>query len=239
MKHAIVSLSGGLDSTSVMSWFLNKGYRVTPVWFGYGSKHNSYEQKAVKAIHRFYSSRTPLLSPLIQMDLSRVFRSFSSNLLKSGGPIPEGHYSHRSMKSTVVPGRNGIFLSILAGLAESIKAEVVGLGIHQGDHAIYPDCRPTFFKAMELAVHFSTGGKVRFEAPFLNGDKSNIVSWGMRQGVPYHLTRTCYKDQPRACGKCGSCVERLEAFSKGGFVDKIEYEGNPRLGWNRITKTDR
>ena len=128
------------------------------------------------------------------------------------------------MKATVVPGRNIIFLSILAGLAWSVGAKHIALGIHQGDHAIYADCRQEFFKAMDLALYLGTDRNVEFLAPFLDTDKEGILQWGYQHGVPYHITRTFYKDQPIACGKCGSCCERLSAFDKVGRKDPVEYE---------------
>jgi 7-cyano-7-deazaguanine synthase len=123
-----------------------------------------------------------------------------------------------------VPGRNIIFLSILAGIAWSREATEIGIGIHQGDHAIYPDCRQSFFKVMGQAIREGTDNRVSIVAPFLDTDKAGIVKWGFKHGVPFHLTRTCYKDQPVACGKCGSCCERREAFKLYNQEDPIQYE---------------
>lgn len=222
---SILSLSGGLDSTTVLHSLLLLRQTVQPIWFGYGSKHNRFEWQAVKKIvayfHRIFPNQ---LLPLIEMDLMSIFQHFHSNLLLSGGKIPHGHYTHQSMKKTVVPNRNGIFLSILTGLAESTKAKCIALGIHQGDHAIYPDCRSAFFKAAELASELSTEGRVHFVAPFLYGDKTDIVQWGLLHHTPYELTRTCYETRKVACGKCGSCRERLEAFQKNHVKDPLPYE---------------
>jgi 7-cyano-7-deazaguanine synthase len=217
-KKAIVALSGGMDSVTVLAWLLDQGHEVHAVTFAYGSKHMDYELKAARDIISRYRI------PRYHFNLEGVFSNFRSNLLKTGGEIPEGHYTDESMKLTVVPGRNIIFTSILAGLAQSIEAEYIALGIHQGDHAIYPDCRAEFFDAMNNAILHGTGGIVRFIAPFLNTDKEGILKWGVEHNVPYHLTRTCYKDQQLACGKCGSCVERLEAFAKIGQEDPVTYE---------------
>lgn len=215
---AIVALSGGMDSATVLAWLLEKGYEVHAVLFSYGSKHNSYELAGARKIADSYDV------PYNFFDLGNVFSEFNSNLLKAGGKIPEGHYTDESMKSTVVPGRNIIFTSILAGLAESIGASHIALGIHQGDHAIYPDCRIEFYHAMRHAVYIGTGDTVSFIAPFIDTDKEDILKWGVEHHVPYHLTRTCYKDQQLSCGKCGSCVERLEAFNKIGKEDPVKYE---------------
>ena len=127
------------------------------------------------------------------------------------------------MSATVVPFRNGIFLSILAGLAESIGAVKIAIGIHQGDHAIYPDCRWDFYKQMNRAVSVGTDHKVSVIAPFIEIDKTAILQTGNAIDVPYHSTRTCYKDQRLSCGKCGACVERLEAFANVNTADPIRY----------------
>jgi len=149
-----------------------------------------------------------------------------SDLLKTGGPIPEGHYTDESMSATVVPGRNIIFMSILTSYAWSIGAEKIAIGIHQGDHAIYPDCRPAFLSSMKEAIQFGTDKRVDVIAPFIGFNKIVIVRRGTRIDVPYQLTRTCYKDQEKSCGKCGSCVERLEGFERNEIEDPIQYEGD-------------
>ena len=217
-KKAILALSGGMDSATLLAWLLHQGFAVEAVSFDYGSKHNSHERLMAEAFAAHYNV------PLHKIDLSGVMAGFKSNLLKTGGDIPEGHYTDASMSATVVPGRNIIFLSILAGLAWSAGAGKIAIGIHSGDHAIYPDCRPDFYDAMNQAIWEGTDGAVDLMAPFVDWDKTKILEWGIPAGVPYHLTRTCYKDQPLSCGKCGSCVERLEAFAAVGSIDPIFYE---------------
>lgn len=220
--HTIISLSGGLDSCTALAWareyYERPSTDIHAAIFRYGSKHNSYEKLAAMDIARHYDV------PYRVIDVTSVFQPFRSDLLQHGGSIPEGHYEDSSMSRTVVPARNIIFTSILAGLAESEKAKRVVLGIHQGDHTIYPDCRPEFYEAMRTAVRRGTGCGIELEAPFLACDKGEIVQWGINHKVPYHLTRTCYKDQAVACGKCGSCTERLEAFSTNNTTDPVEYE---------------
>lgn len=223
-KKAILSLSGGLDSCTTLAWLLHYGFEVLCVFFSYGSKHNTWENPTARAFYEYYKQKPLSKMKMLSIDLSSVFCNFTSDLLLSGGAIPEGHYEAENMKATVVPARNIIFLSILTGLAESEKISKIALGIHQGDHAIYPDCRQEFFKAMDTAVYLGTDGAVSILAPFIEGDKADIVAWGRVHQVPYELTRTCYKNQPLACGKCGSCVERLESFEKNGMVDPIQYE---------------
>jgi len=218
MTKAVVALSGGIDSATTMVWLLRNGYDVIPVRFIYGSKHNQYELRAAWRIANYFGF-TP-----IDIDLTQVMSNFQSNLLQGGGDIPEGHYTDSTMSQTVVPARNIIFLSILAGLAGSYSASTIALGIHQGDHAIYADCRTEFYKAMDTAIFLGTDKQVQIKAPFVEHDKTAIIEWGLEYGVPYGLTRTCYKDHEVACGKCGACVERLLAFNELGVVDPIIYE---------------
>lgn len=216
---AILALSGGMDSATVLGWLLKMGYEVECYSFTYGSKHNQWEFISAQEIAAFYGLE--LHGPI---DLSNIMSSFKSNLLKGQGEIPEGHYEDATMSQTVVPGRNIIFLSILAGLAWSKGASKIALGIHQGDHAIYPDCRVEFYEAMKKAISTGTDNNVDdIIAPFLYTDKTGILDWGLKNRVPYHLTRTCYKDQPISCGKCGSCTERLVAFASAGVPDPIVY----------------
>jgi 7-cyano-7-deazaguanine synthase len=217
----VVALSGGMDSSTLAAYYLDQGHEVLPVFFDYGSKHNKYELRAAFETAEEMQMRTPLI-----VVLPFIAEAFKSNLLKTGGKIPEGHYQDKSMALTVVPGRNLIFLSILSGYAESEKAQVVAYGAHSGDHAIYADCRPEFYYAASMAVNKSSNGKVTLEAPFIHFDKEGILRVGYLTNpmVPYRLTRTCYKDQELACGKCGSCVERLEAFRKMGIEDPIRYQ---------------
>lgn len=225
-KKILLSLSGGIDSTTVLSFFLNLYYQVTVVSFNYGSKHNALENKAVKDIVEYYNQRKQFHAiSLIEMDIRGVMKEFQSNLLISGGDIPEGHYEDENMKKTVVPSRNLIFISIIAGLAESLGIHEISLGVHQGDHHIYPDCRPEFIMAVQTAVYLASGGYIsKVYTPLLDMDKTAVVKLGISLNSPYKLTRTCYTDNFLACGKCGSCVERLEAFKNNGLQDPIIYQ---------------
>ena len=223
----IMGLSGGMDSATLLGYYLDKHYEVHCCLFTYGSKHNKYENQAAENIINYYIDEHGCSIYVHKFDLSNLFLPGASNLLKSGGEIPEGHYNDETMKLTVVPGRNMIFISIMASLAESLGAKTIALGVHSGDHHIYPDCRPEFIHLANLAVLSSTEGKVMISTPFLNDDKAGILHRGyfdFNYKVPYNLTRTCYKDQSLSCGKCGSCRERLEAFHNLGIDDPIEYE---------------
>jgi len=224
MKKAVISLSGGLDSATLMARILNDvpSIELHICNFFYGSKQNKYEQIAITKLVKYYSQNHKLV--LHKIDLQNIFQHVSSDLLLSGGEIPEGHYEAEIMKKTVVPGRNMLFISIMASIAESIGAYDIYIGVHSGDHHIYPDCRPEFINAAQQAIWYSTDQKIMLRAPFLQKSKADLVAIGHSLQVPYEYTRTCYKDQAIACGKCGSCVERLEAFELNGLKDPIEYE---------------
>jgi 7-cyano-7-deazaguanine synthase len=220
VKKAIVVLSGGMDSTAALAHAINNPdlMVIGCLNFQYGSKHNLREAGAVFNISKHYKI------PYTMIDLDFMNKHFSSNLLKSGGEIPEGHYADESMKKTVVPFRNGIMLSIAAGFAESKGANAVILGNHFGDHAIYPDCRKDFSEAIKQAIRLGTYAQVEVLTPFVNVDKTEIARIGSKLGVPFELTWTCYKGGQKHCGKCGSCTERKEAFQLAGVTDPTEYE---------------
>lgn len=231
MSSAVLSFSGGLDSATVLAWLIREGFtKVHCVNFQYGSKHNVYERRAADAVLKYYASAVSCDLSYEVVDLSRAFAGMESSLLLSGGAIPEGHYESANMSQTVVPARNLVFLSILSGIAWSKKMPYVAIGIHHGDHAIYPDCRPEFYKAMDAAIYLGTDHNVHVVAPFLNMTKSQIVQFGIANNAPYSLTRTCYKNQPNPCGKCGSCYERLEAFAENNLIDPVFYEEGANNG---------
>ena len=214
----ILSLSGGLDSAVLLASLFAKGHEILAVTFDYGSKHGVFEIEAAKKLAGWFGIQHQI------MDVSGIFTGFNSALLKKDlREIPEGHYEDSSMKQTVVPCRNMIFATILAGLAESLLYDAVYLGIHAGDHAIYPDCRPLFKERLHEAIMQATEEKVSLLAPFIHMTKGNIVYEGQKCGTPVKLTRTCYKNQPLPCGVCGSCTERIEAFQINGLVDPVEY----------------
>lgn len=228
MKVAI-SLSGGMDSTTLLGYIIQniKDLKeIIAVSFIYPSKHNQYEIEAAKKVVEYYKEKSGVKIEHIIMDVSKIFEPFESDLLKKSGPIPEGHYASDNMKATVVPVRNIIFGSILAGIANSKEANKVYLGVHAGDHHIYPDCRENTMKAFEETIRYATDHEVDVRFPFINFFKEDILNEGFSFEIPtpYHLTRTCYKNQELSCGKCGSCTERLEAFKNINRVDPIKYE---------------
>lgn len=175
MMKVVLALSGGIDSSTLCGYYLEKGWRVVPITFNYGSKHNRYEIEACLAVVRHFGLPDPVL-----LDLKFIGELFRSDLLVSGGAVPEGHYTDQSMTATVVPARNLIFASIIAGYAESIGADLISLGVHGGDHHIYPDCRPEFISSLNNSVMLATDGKVRVDAPFLYNNKAEILRTGVR-----------------------------------------------------------
>lgn len=216
---AIVVLSGGMDSATALAWARNqKDIEVIgALSFWYGSKHNEAEFSAAVSIAGHYQQ------PITRISLPFINELFKSDLLESGGEIPTGHYADPSMKRTVVPFRNGIMLSIAAGYAESKGADAIIIGNHFGDHAIYPDCRAAFIQPMAKAVEEGTYARVKLISPFCEIDKTEIARIGVRFAVPYALTYSCYKGQPKHCGTCGTCFERKEAFRLAGVTDPTEY----------------
>ena len=149
---------------------------------------------------------------------------FKSSLLDGAEAIPEGHYADENMKSTVVPFRNGIMLSIAVGIAESNELKYVMMANHGGDHTIYPDCRPEFVKAFDEAAKAGTYVNVGLLSPFTNWTKADIARRGKELGIDYSETWSCYKGGDKHCGKCGTCVERKEALAEAGIEDPTIYE---------------
>lgn len=214
----VLAVSGGVDSSTLLACLLDKNHEVFGVIFKYGSKHNKYENEAAINICKHYEINK------VMFDLSDQFSNFKSNLLLGQGEIPQGHYQDSNMSKTVVPGRNTIFASYMLGLAQSIEFDHVALGVHSGDHHIYPDCRLRYIESLNKTFSEASENKVILIAPFIDINKAEIIKIGSNLHVPYELTRTCYKDQELSCGKCGSCNERLEAFKLNSLIDPIEYE---------------
>lgn len=207
-----------MDSAAALSWALSKNHQVTCLNFNYGSKHNEREYKSAIEVCQHYGI------PLEQVTLDFVATKFKSDLLKTGGEIPEGHYEDPSMQRTVVPFRNGIMLSIAAGFAESLDYDHVIIGNHFGDHAIYPDCRAEFIEPMAAAILRGTYKEIGLLSPFKSLTKSEIAIIGTVLKTPFKQTYSCYKGRENHCGKCGTCVERIEAFKLAKVTDPTTYE---------------
>lgn len=221
--NVIVLCSGGMDSVTALHWAQREHTVAAVLSFDYGSKHNACELPLAAEQARKLGCR----HELIRLDF--VNRLFSSALLQSGGEIPEGHYQAENMRQTVVPFRNAILLTIATGVAESLGAEGLVIAAHDGDHAIYPDCREGFMQAMGEAMRLGTYAGVKLLRPFIAMHKGEIAALGARLGVDFARTWSCYKGGARHCGRCGTCVERREAFARAGLADPTEYEApDPR-----------
>ena len=212
-----VLLSGGMDSVAVLYDAMRSHEVVGCLSFDYGAKHNHKEIPF--AI--WHSEKNNIKHHTVSLGF--VNELFKSDLLKSGGDIPEGHYEQDNMKSTVVPFRNGIMLSIAAGFAESEEAEGLVIAAHSGDHAVYPDCREDFMKSMGDAIRSGTYVNIELLRPFISMRKEDIAKLGDELGVDFAKTWSCYKGEEIHCGKCGTCVERREAFIISGVADPTEY----------------
>jgi len=219
MEKILVVLSGGMDSATALAWCVDKYKRenITTITFNYGSKHNQMENERAALLSDYYGVKN------IYIEMPFINKIFKSDLLQSGGDIPEGHYADPSMKRTVVPFRNGIMLSIAAGLAESLEYNYLCIGNHEGDHAIYPDCRTEFMQPMDQAIENGTYKKIKILRPFEKIDKTEIIKIGSKLEVPYEISYSCYKGKELHCGKCGTCFERKEAFALSGTPDPTQY----------------
>lgn len=242
MKKAVLSLSGGLDSTCLLMWLLSNNYQIKAYSFFYNQKHSIELEKVKKNVALLHERGYELEHHII--DLSSCFDESNSSLKKGNDIIPEGHYASENMKSTVVENRNVIFAAIIYGKAlswankEESPVEIF-LGTHAGDHVIYPDCTETSRIACEHAFQVSNWGseRVSYQAPFNYKDKGDVLNEGL---ISMHLlgfnddtinnvlsnTHTCYNpnEKGESCGKCGSCVERLEAFAANQMKDPIKYQ---------------
>jgi len=212
-----VLLSGGMDSVTVLYEAVHTHKVVACLSFDYGSKHNDREITFAK----LHAERHGIVHHTVSLDF--MDHLFKSDLLRSGGDIPEGHYAEESMKQTVVPFRNGIMLAVATGFAESVEAEGVVIAAHSGDHAIYPDCREPFMQAMGDAMQYGTYLNMELLRPFIDKDKAAIAKRGLELGIDFTETWSCYKGGEIHCGVCGTCVERREAFQLAGVDDPTRY----------------
>ena len=216
-RKVIVLLSGGMDSAVAFHQALKEYDVVASLSADYGSKHNHCELPMAAEQSRRVGVRHEVA------DLTLMNTLFESDLLDSGGEIPDGHYEEESMKRTVVPFRNGILLSVAAGFAESVGASAVVIAAHSGDHAIYPDCREGFMRSMNEAIRSGTYAEVEVLRPFIGMTKTEIAVRGTELGVDFSTTWSCYKGREKHCGTCGTCVERKEAFRDAGISDPTVY----------------
>lgn len=215
-RKVVVIYSGGMDSYTVLRQLSHQGFEVYPVAFNYGQRH-SKELKVATGVCKKYGY------PFQLVDVGSINALIKGSALTDDIDVPEGHYEEASMQQTVVPNRNMIMLSMAVGYAVSIGAEAVYFGAHSGDHAIYPDCRSAFVEAMNSVCQIANYQAVDIRAPFIGENKIDILRTGLALGLDYSETWTCYKGLEKACGKCGSCQERLEAFALNNASDPIAY----------------
>jgi 7-cyano-7-deazaguanine synthase len=220
---ALVLFSGGLDSTVLATQLKVDGAETRLLSIDYGQRH-ARELKRAEQIAQALELpqqvlRLPDLGPLLG----------GSSLTDEKVELPEGHYAEESMKATVVPNRNMILLALAGGHALSIGFDTIAYAAHAGDHTIYPDCRPEFADAMETALGLADWEKLSLHRPFVHLSKTDLVKKGAELGAPLHLTWSCYAGREIHCGKCGTCVERKEAFALAKIADPTEYEDSTPL----------
>lgn len=218
-ERAVLIYSGGLDSTVLLHYLTKHENReVLALSVDYGQRHRKELLFAAANCRKLGISYWPVdlsaLNPILR----------GSSQTSSEISVPEGHYAEESMKLTVVPNRNMLMLSAATALAISQKATKVCYAAHAGDHTIYPDCRPEFVEALGKAILLADWSQIQLEAPFVDSPKARIVQIGDSLGVDFKLTWSCYKGGEKHCGKCGTCVERKEAFVLAGVPDPTEYE---------------
>lgn len=214
----IVICSGGLDSVSLAHKVAVDHTLTRLVSFDYGQRHRKEVEFAAACARQ-------LGVPHDIIDITSIGASLTGSALTDDIDVPDGHYAEETMKATVVPNRNAIMLSIAFGIAAATKADAVATAVHGGDHFIYPDCRPEFIDAFEtMQAHALDGyANVKMYTPYVNGSKADIVTDGVKYNTPFGNTWSCYKGGDVHCGRCGTCVERREAFDIAGVVDPTVY----------------
>jgi 7-cyano-7-deazaguanine synthase len=214
---SICVLSGGLDSSVLLAFLLAQGRQVHSVSINYGQRHRK-ELSFARQLAASYGN------PHHEVNISDLATHLpGSSQTDASVPVPHGHYEEESMKLTVVPNRNMILLAIAGAIAVAHKADSVAYAAHAGDHAIYPDCREEFVSALDSALQLADWHVTKIERPFISLTKAEIVKEGHLLGVPFSLTWSCYEGGQYHCGKCGTCVERREAFQLAGITDPVKY----------------
>ncbi len=216
-EKVVVIYSGGMDSFTVLNRAIADGKEVFALSFDYGQRHVK-ELKCASTVCNKLGINHKVV------DISSINQLLAGSSLTDDIEIPEGHYEAESMKSTVVPNRNMVLISLAVAYAVSVGAEQVYYGAHSGDHAIYPDCRPEFVEKMNDVCKIANYESVEIFSPYLKVSKTAILTDGINMGLDYTDTWTCYNGREKACGKCGACEERLEAFTDNNTIDPIPYE---------------
>jgi 7-cyano-7-deazaguanine synthase len=216
-EKVVVVYSGGMDSFTLLNKVQKQGLEVYALSFNYGQRH-----VIELAVAADVCANLEIHHKVV--DISSINSLIGGSSLTADIDIPEGHYEEESMKSTVVPNRNMILLSLAVGYAVSLESNKVFYGAHSGDHAIYPDCRPEFVERMNDVCKIANYEEVEIVTPYLDQSKIEILADGIAMNLDYRSTWTCYNGREKSCGKCGACQERLEAFERNGVVDPLEYE---------------
>ncbi|MGY9056163.1 MAG: 7-cyano-7-deazaguanine synthase QueC [Alphaproteobacteria bacterium] len=214
----LVICSGGLDSVSLAYMVAAEHDLAGLISFDYGQRHRKEVEFAAAAAQQ-------LGVPFDLIDMRHIGQFLSGSALTDDVDVPDGHYAEETMKATVVPNRNAIMLAIAFGVAAAKGAEAVAAAVHGGDHFIYPDCRPDFIDAFQAMQDRALDGyaSVKLYTPFVHVPKSAIVTEGAKHGTPFADTWSCYKGGEVHCGRCGTCVERREAFDIAGVEDPTLY----------------
>ena len=216
-RKAVVIYSGGMDSYTVLHRALRQGFDVHALSFHYGQRHAKELQVAEKVCQDLAIDHRLI-------DIRAVHSLMdSSALTDSEYAMPSGEYAEGNLAATVVPNRNMVLLSLAIAYAVNIGADVCFYGAHGGDHVLYPDCRPEFVDRMNAVSAIANFEPVHIEAPYLHSDKATILADGLAMGLDYAQTWTCYLGEELACGRCGSCHERLAAFAANGLTDPLRY----------------
>lgn len=215
----LVICSGGLDSVSLAHMVAAEYELHSLLSFDYGQRHRKELDCAAACAER-------LKVPHRTIDIREIGRCLSGSALTDDLDVPDGHYAEETMRITVVPNRNAIMLAIAFGVAAAQKVDAVATAVHGGDHFIYPDCRPGFINAFQVMQRHALEGyaDITLYAPYLNIPKAGIVTDGSKHNTPFAETWSCYNGGARHCGRCGTCVERREAFHLAGIEDPTDYE---------------
>jgi len=214
----IIIMSGGLDSTTLLYWVLKQGYEPNVLSFDYGQRHKKELDFATRTCEKLGVNHKIVDIRSFQELLK------GSALTSESVEVPEEHYSHESQKMTIVPNRNAIMLNIAVGYAVSIGAEEVFYAAHYNDRTIYPDCRWEFVESINITSKLANDNpRLKIVAPFVHKTKAEIVKIGSKLGVPFEDTWSCYNGNEKACGVCGTCRERIEAFQLNNLHDPVEY----------------
>ena len=219
MNKAVVIYSGGMDSFTVLHKVILSGYDTYALTFNYGQRHDKEIEYAKRVCFDL-----DIVHQIVDLTAISQLISGSSLTRDSEMDVPEGHYAEQNMRSTVVPNRNMILISLATAYAVSIGATKVFYGAHSGDHAIYPDCRPEFVDKIKEVTKIANYVPIEVLSPYLHLSKIEIIADGLKMGLDYSKTWTCYNGREKACGKCGSCVERLQAFELNNMQDPLIYE---------------